>query len=132
MLGDMIGELRGQVTGNRVLSAECCPKMESSFQDIGKLLDVDVTDIGSFWTIFKEDGGLYGEGQGIFFTNDGEIVSWNAQGVGKMKGKAAEWRGSAFFNTTSEKLASLNNIVGLFEYSIDQEGHTIDKLYEWK
>ena len=128
----MIGELKGKVTGNRVLSVECCPKIESSFQDSGKILDVEVTDMGTFWTIFKEEGGLYGEGQGIFFTSGGEIVTWTGQGVGKMKGKATEWRGSVFFDTSSEKLARLNSTVGVFEYEIDEEGNTQEKLWEWK
>jgi len=132
MLGEIIGELRGKITGNRVLSVECCPKIESSFQDIGKILDIEVTDIGTFWTIFKEDGGLYGEGQGILFASDGEIITWTAQGVGKMKGRRAEWRGSAFFNTSSEKLARINNTVGVFEYAIDEEGNTQEKIWEWK
>ena len=131
MLGEMIGELNGKITGNRVLSVECCPKIESSFQDKGTILGIDVTDMGTFWSIFKEDGGLYGEGQGILFTGEGGIVTWTAHGVGKMKGKAIEWRGSVFFNTSSEKLARLNSTMGVFEYGIDEEGNTQEKLWEW-
>jgi hypothetical protein len=131
MLGKMIGELKGKVTGNRVLSVECGPKIESSFSDTGKILDVDITDMGTFWCIFKENGGLYGEGQGVFFTNDGEIVTWTGQGVGKMKGKGTEWRVSVFFNTSSKKLERLNNIMGIAEYEIDDEGNTQEKLWEW-
>jgi hypothetical protein len=131
MLGEMIGELKGKITGNRVLSVECCPKIESSFQDSGKILDVDITGMGTFWSIFKEEGGLYGEGQGVFFTNDGEIVTWTASGVGKMKGKVAEWRAAAFFNTSSKKLSHLNNIIGIAEFEIDDEGNIQEKLWEW-
>ncbi len=132
MLGEMIGELKGKITGNRVLSVECCPKIESSFQDVGKILDVEVTGTGTFWAIIKEDGGLYGEGQGVIFTNDGEIVTYTAQGIGKIKGKGAEWRVSVFFDTSSEKLARLNNIMGISEHEIDDEGNTIEKIWEWK
>ena len=132
MLGEMIGELTGKITGIRVLPMECCPKMESSFQDMGKILDVDVTDIGTFWSLFKEDGGLYGEGQGILMTDDGEIVTWTGQGIGNMKGKGADYRVSVFFNTSSKKLARLNNTMGISEYSIDEEGNTHEKLWEWK
>lgn len=132
MLGEMIGELTGKITGNRVLPNECCPKMESSLQDMGKILDVDVTDIGTFWTLFKEGGGLYGEGQGILMTNDGEIVTWTAQGIGKMKGKGTEYRASVFFNTSSKKLERLNNTMGIVEYSIDEVGDTREKIWEWK
>ena len=131
MLGEMIGELIGKITGNRVLSVECCPKIESSFQNMGKILDIGVTDIGTFWSIFKENGGLYGEGQGVVMTEDGENVTWTARGIGKMKEKGAEYRGSVFFNTSSQKLARLNSIVGVFEYDVDKEGSTQEKLWEW-
>jgi hypothetical protein len=131
MLGEIIGELKGKITGNRVLSVEYCPKIESSFQDIGKILDVEVTNIGTFWYFFKEEGGLYGEGQGVLFTNDGEIGTWTAQGIGKMKGKGAEWKASVFFNTSSKKLARLNNIMGIAEFVIDDEGNAQEKIWEW-
>ena len=130
MLEKIIGELRGKITGSRVLSVECCPKMESSFQDMGKILDVEVTNIGTFWYIFKEEGGLYGEGQGILFAKDGEITTWTAQGIGNMKGKGAEWRVSVFFDTSSQELAHLNNIMGIVEFEIDDDGNTREKIWE--
>lgn len=132
MLGEIIGELKGKITGNRILSVEHCPKIESSLQGAGKMLGIDVVDMGTFWAILKEDGGLYGEGQGILTTNDDEIVTWKAQGLGKMKGKEAEWRGSGFFNTSSQKLSRLNSTIGVFEFSIDEDGNTNEKIWEWK
>ncbi len=132
MLGEIIGELKGKITGIRVLPTECCPKMESSFQDIGKILDIDVKNIGTFWSFFKEDGGILGEGQGIMMTSDGEIVTWKGHGIGKMKGKGSEYRASVLFNTSSKKLERLNNIMGIIEYSIDEEGDTQEKIWEWK
>ena len=131
MLGEMIGELKGKITGNRVLSVECCPKIELSFKEMGKILDEDVTAMGTFWAILKEEGKLYGEGQGVITTKNGEIVTWTGQGIGKMKGKGAEWRASIFFNTSSQKLARLNNIIGVVEYEIDEDENTQEKLWEW-
>ena len=131
MLGDMIGELKGKLTGSRVLSIECCPKIEVSVQGIGKIIGIDVTDIGTFWEMIKEDGSLYGEGQGVMMSNEGEIVTWEAQGLGKTKGKGAEWRGSAFLNTTSERFSCLNNTVVIFEYNIDDNGNADEKVWEW-
>lgn len=131
MLGKMIGELTGKIVGNRVLEAECCPKIESSFQEIGKILDMEVTGIGTFWAIIEEGGNLSGAGQGVLTTNEGEMVSWIGQGIGKMKGRGSEWRASIFYNTHSEKLAHLNDIIGLVEYEIDEEGNTKDKIWEW-
>lgn len=131
MLGEMIGELRGKITGHRVLSVECCPKIESSFQDKGTILGVEVTSMGTFWTIIKEDGMLYGEGQGVLFA-DGDIVTLTAQGIGKMKGNGAEWKASVYFDTSSEKLVNLNNIVGVAEFDVDEEENTHIKIWEWK
>ena len=130
MLGDMIGELKGKLTGSRVLSVECCPKIEVSVQGIGKIIGIDVTDIGTFWEMIKEDGSLYGEGQGVMMSNEGEIVTWEAQGLGKTKGKGAEWRVSVFFNTHSIKLSHLNNIMGIVVFEIDDEGNTKEKVWE--
>jgi len=132
MLGEMIGEFKGKIIGMRVLSVECCPKMESSFRDAGKILDIDLTNIGTFCSIFKDDGGIYGEGQGILTNSDGDIVTWTGQGIGKIKGKGAEYRGSVFFTTSSNKLDSLNNMMGVFKYSIDDDGETHEKIWEWK
>jgi hypothetical protein len=129
MTKEMIGELTGKITGNRVLPMECCPKMESSFHDVGKLLDVEVTNIGTFWTLFKEDGGLYGEGRGIVMSDEGEIVTWTGRGIGEKKGKGAEYIASIFYNTSSEKFKRLNNIMGIAKYSIDEEGNTHEKLW---
>jgi hypothetical protein len=37
-----------------------------------------------------------------------------------------------FFQTTSQKLAALNNCCAAFEYEIDPSGQTISKMWEWK
>ncbi|MFZ3166594.1 MAG: hypothetical protein WA130_03190 [Candidatus Methanoperedens sp.] len=136
MLGEMIGETQGKITVSRVLpfeGEELAPKVESSFQDSGKILGVEVTNIGTYWSTVRA-GGLYGEGQGIVMTKDGEMASWTGQGVGKFtgSGSASIWRGSLFYQTSSQKLARLNNIVVVFEYEVDENGNTHDKLWEWK
>ncbi len=136
MLGEMIGETRGKITVNRVLPFESeglAPRIESSFQDSGKILGVEVTDIGTYWSTVRA-GGLYGEGQGIVMTRDGEMAYWTGQGVGKFtgRGSASIWRGSLFYRTSSQKLAHLNNIAVVFEYEVDEDGNTQDKLWEWK
>ncbi len=132
MLGEMICQFQGTIIGSRVLSVECCPKIESSFQESGKILDIEATGIGTFWAILKEDGKLYGEGQGITTTNDGENVTWTGRGIGRMKGKGCEWKVAIFFNTSSKRLARLNDIIGVGEFQIDEEGRTCDNIWEWK
>lgn len=41
-------ELRENMTEVSILDTEYCPNTESSFQDIGKIPDVEVKDTGSF------------------------------------------------------------------------------------
>jgi hypothetical protein len=37
------------------------------------------------------------------------------------------------FNSKSDgKLASINNMVGVFEYEADENGNTVGKIWEWK
>ncbi len=37
-----------------MLSVECYPKIESSFQETGKILDVEITGMGTFLAILKK------------------------------------------------------------------------------
>lgn len=134
MLGNMIGEVFGKITGNRVLPHEGpFPKIESSYQESGKILGVDITDIGTYWSTTKTEGVLYGEANGVMMTSNNETVLYTAQGIGKFTEQGAStWRGSLYFQTRSQVLADLNNIVGLFEYEIDENGNTHAKIWEWK
>lgn len=133
MLGEMIGETQGKIIVNRVLPSEGnSPKVESSFQESGTILGVDVTDIGSYWSVVRADGTLYGEGQGVIMTDDGEMAAWTGQGIGRFSGRATSWRGSLFYQTQSKKLARVNGMVAVFEYEIDENGNTHARLWEWK
>ena len=57
MLGEMLGEETGKITGTRVLPSEGgAPKLESSFQATGRLYGVEETDLGRLLrTIPPED-----------------------------------------------------------------------------
>ncbi|KCZ71044.1 hypothetical protein ANME2D_03074 [Candidatus Methanoperedens nitroreducens] len=134
MLGEMIGEIRGKITVNRVLPPEGgSPKIESSYQGSGKILGIEVTDMGTYWSVIRAGGMLYGEGHGVMMTKDNEMATWKAQGAGRVtKQGALTARGSQFFHTQSQKLAHINSIVAVFEYEEDENGNTHDKLWEWK
>ncbi len=135
MLGEFIGEMRGKVSGSRVLPSEgIAPKTETSYQEGGKIIGVEVTEMGTFLSVARVVGGLFGEGQGVTMTKDGEVAVWKGQGVGRFTGhgSAVSFRGAIFFQTTSAKLARLNSIAVVFEYEIDENGNTLSKLWEWK
>ncbi len=134
MLGEQLGQENGQVTGLRVLPGEDGPRVEVSFTATGTLLGVHGTDMGTYVSVIRPDGSLYGEGQGVLMTDDGEMAAWKGQGVGRFTGRgtAVSWRGAVYYQTTSERLARLNGIAVVFEYDTDESGKTEAKSFEWK
>ena len=134
MLGELVVEERGKVTGRRVLPSEGLgPKVEISFRAGSKILGVEGTDMGTYWSMVRPDGVLYGEGQGIVMTKDGEMVTWRGQGVGRFKaGGGVSWRGAVYYQTASQKLSRLNGVASVFEYEVDQNDNTSGKFWEWK
>jgi hypothetical protein len=136
-LGELIGEDRGKMTGERVLDVQV-PKMETSFTMEGNYRGTLCTDVGTYTSLLREGGVLYGEGQGIVTTKDGQgIATWTGQGIGRFIGPGrVSFRGSLFFRTPSMsqggKLSYLNNIVGVFEYEVDEAGNCSSKTWEWK
>jgi hypothetical protein len=126
----LIIEDRGKITGQRVLGVEG-PKIESSFTMSGRYKGEEGIDIGTYCTLMKqgegEGGVMYGEGQGVVTTKDGRgMATWTGQGIGKFTGPGKiSFRGSLFFRAPSAsggKLSSLANLVGVFEYEMDEEG----------
>ncbi len=135
MLGDQLGEIKGKITGMRVLEAGSeGPKAEISFQAAGKFLGADVTDMGTYSAVLTKSKVFLGQGQGIMMTNEGDSVYWEGKGIGKPtgKGQAANWRGSVFYKTDSQKFSRLNTLAGMFEYDVDENGNVAYKVFEWK
>jgi hypothetical protein len=135
MLGDKIGEVKGKIMGERILDVEG-PKIEYSFSANGRMKGVDITHLATFWTIPRGNGVLYGEGQGVMTTTDGsgEIATEVGRGIGQLteRGKKGRFRGSFFYRASpTGKLALLNNVVGMFEYEVDEAGNTFHKVWEW-
>ena len=136
-LGELIIEERGKITGERVLDVQV-PKMETSFTMEGNYKGTLCTDVGTYTAVLKEGGVLYGEGQGIVTTKDGQgMATWTGPGIGRFTGPGKiSFRGSLFFKVppTFEggKLSDLNNIMGVFEYEVDEAGNCSVKVWEWK
>lgn len=131
MLGELIVESRGKRIVRRTLSVNPL-KMEVSFEDAGKVLGVDYTGIGTYTAEVRAGGSLHGGGQGAYIAGDG-IVTWDGTGLGQIKpGGAVSYRGILFFHTTSEKLARMNAVAGVFEYEVNADGTTTSKVWEWK
>lgn len=135
MLGEMIGEDKGKITGVRVLPSEGAgPRMEVSFQGAGKLLGQEINEVASYTSTLLPSGVFNGVGQGVIMTPHGDVATWTGTGVGKPTGKgmSASWRGSLCYQTASKSLAGLNKIATIFEFEVDEHGNTIGKMWEWK
>ena len=137
MLGEMIGELRGKVTGQKILPSEGVnPKCETSFEVNGIVLGVEVTVMGTYWSVIRQNGTIYGEcpWQGFIMTKDGDVGTWGGAGVGRFTGEgtAVSFRGAIYFQIASQKLARLNNISVPYEFDVDAQGNALNRIWEWK
>lgn len=132
MIGDKVGESTGKRLVRRVLSVEP-PTAEVSFEDKGTLFGVPVSGLGSYTSVVRPDGSIFGSGQGMEMTEDGENLTWTGTGIGHFgPGGTVSYRGMLFWRTTSKKLARLNNACTAFEYEVDASGNTVSKMWEWK
>jgi hypothetical protein len=133
MLGDLIYEHKGKITSQRVLDVEGA-KMETSFSGSANYRGTDGTEIGTYSTIYRSEGVLYGEGQGVITTKDGEIATWTGSGIGKFTGQGKiRFHGPLLYRTISAgKLAFLNNLIGVYETQIDENQNFTYKVWEWK
>jgi hypothetical protein len=133
MLGEQIGTERGKVTGYRILRSETGPKVEVSFQATGQILGVDHSTMGTYTSMMRPDGTVYGEGQGVARGAKGQMASWVGQGVGKPgRGQAISYRGALYYQSASPEWSRLNSIAVVFEYEVDEQGNSDAKIWEWK
>jgi hypothetical protein len=133
MLGENIGEGKGRRTGRRVVATSPSFKVEVSFEDITTLLGVQGMNIGTYVSGPKPDGSIYGEGEGVFQTMEGDLVTWRGMGVGRFgSGGSVHYSGMVSYATTSKRLERLNKSAVAFEFDVDAEGTTLSKFWEWK
>jgi hypothetical protein len=134
MQGEKIGEESGKVTAQRVLpNPGNSPKMETSFQANLMLLGVEATDTGTYRSVVRPDGTLYGEGRGIVMGKEGDLATWIGQGVGTIKKDGAiSYRGAVYYQSASARWSRLNSVAAIFEYEVDAQGNIRCQLWEWK
>lgn len=131
MLGEQIAEGRGKRTGRRVIATQPQLKIEASAEESAKFLGVEGLSIITHRASTKPDGSLDGEGEGVFASPQGDTVTWKGIGVGRFgEGGSIHYCGSLSFNTTSQRLAKLNGISGVFQWEIDAQGNTYSRIWE--
>lgn len=136
MLGDTIGHARGQVVGTRVLPPiENEVNLEITFQGSGELLKVPFSDMGTSRLIFRQDGMIEADdGHIVMFGPKGEIARLKSAGLGKLSGPVPQGRytSTGMFETTATCWKHLNEIIGIFEFIVDEHGGYTVKIWEWK
>ncbi len=136
MLGNKINEERGKVTGQRMLPGDDYRylKMEVSFQTQGTTLGVQTMNMGTYEVFERVPGQLYGEGQGIMMTTDGDSAIWKGHGIGRMTGKGmgSSFRYSLAIQAGKGKLEKLNGVLVVGEHEIDENGNVHNQSWEWK
>ena len=132
MLGELLYQGSGKRIVRRVLSTEPV-QVEVTFEGGGKILGVDVIELGTYTSTIRSDGTIYGEGAGVLMSPTGDQVSWKGAGVGTFKERGAvSYRGAVYSQTASPKLSRLNTVAGVFEFESDENGTTQAKVWEWK
>jgi len=134
MQGEKIGEASGKVTSRRVLANPGGgPKMETSFEASARVLGVEATETGTYWSVVRPDGSLFGEGQGILMGKGGELSTWVGSGVGTIrKDGGVSYRGAVYHQTSTATWLRLNTVAAIFEYEVDAQGNSRSQLWEWK
>ncbi len=135
MLGEQIGEFRGKRVGMRVLPPEGgSPRMETTYQETGRLLGIDVVNSLTFVVTMGMGGVMHADGHIIVMARDGNGAMGRLTAIVRPTGKgtAGSVRGSVYFQTLSEKFARLNVVPGVFEAEEDENGNTQVRLWEWK
>ena len=137
MLGELLYEGKGRLAGSRILNVDEY-KVEHSMIEEGTIKDIEITMLGTFWTIPSGKNVTYVEGQGIITTKDGEdTATFRGYGIETSKGPVSvSFRGSVFYKSSSSstngKLSFLNNKIGVFESEVDESGTSNEKHWEWK
>lgn len=135
MLGDLIYEGQGKITSIRVLDVNES-KIEYSNSGTGKFKEnIEVTEMWTACSTPLSDNKIYGEGQGIYITKDGnEQITAKVYGVGNVSAGKIRYVSGLYFmsSSTGKNLSFLNSLVGVNEYEQDDSGKYIHKIWEWK
>ena len=136
MLGDKIGEERGKVTSRRALKSgdPHYLKLEISFESQGTIYGTPCMGIGTYEVFERVSGQLYGVGQGMIRTQDGEGAIWNGHGVGTpTPDGGVKFAASAAFQASAQgKLSRLNQVLVLVQHTASGDGSVKATFTEWK
>lgn len=135
MLGERIGQEQGRVTSRRILPGDDYRyvKMEITVETQCTILGQEATNIGTYTVFERVADQIYGEGQGIIMTKEGEGAIWRGHGVGHASadGSITFAASVAFQAAPGGKLAKLNAMLVLVEHTAGGDGSASSNLYAW-
>ncbi len=103
MLGEQIAEVKGKITGQRVLDIEG-PSIETSLSASGSLKGVQMKETITF--VGKPTntcGIIHGKGKAVIMAGESELATYTGEGIGRVDPLGSiNWRGSYFFSTSSK------------------------------
>ena len=129
MLGDLKYEANRKVAGYRVLAAEG-PKIEGTLKG-----GIETTDTVTYSSIPRLGGAYYAEGKWVLMIKEdvNELATWTGQRIAYYSGSKRRDVGSVFCRAGSTtRLLAFLNMVGVFEYEVDENGNSGGKIWEWK
>ena len=134
-LGNLILDETGTVTGLRVLSTDASgTQLEVCLQTTGTIRGVPETCFWTYTQLIRPDGSIYGGGQGVMTTQDGDVIQLIGHGSGQAPppGEATKFHTMIHPHSTAAKYADLN-VIGLAgEYDVDPDGSAVNKCWEWR
>ncbi len=134
MLGELVAESRGKVTGVRVLSIDGMnSKVEASFQGQGTILGKEMTEIGTYIQVSRPGGVAFAEGKNLIQTTEGEIAPWEGFSVARLTGEGFGENSAVAgaFHGASTGLDRLNRAAYVTEFESDAEGNYHYRTWEW-
>ena len=134
MLGELIGQCTGKVTGIRVLPTEGqYARLEVSLQGQGSLLGQPITDFGTYVQTVRPGGVLHGEAHNVMISANGEVADWFGGGVGRPTGPGFKSTYGAYgrFDSAPDALARLATVATAIEYDVEEDGSYRWQMWEW-
>ena len=133
-VGELVLEDSGQITGIRVLSTDASgTTLELSLQLSGTIRGVGQNTLWTYTMLQRPDGSLYGQGNGVLTTVNGDVIHLIGSGSGKANpGGIVRFCTMLHPHGATGQNADLNGIGLVGEYDVAADGTANNKNWEWK
>ena len=133
-LGELVLEDSGQITGIRVLSTDASgTTLELNLQLSGTIRGVGQNTLWTYTMLQRPDGSLYGQGNGVLTTVNGDVIHLIGSGSGKANpGGTVRFCTMLHPHGATGQNADLNAIGLAGECEVAADGTATNKCWEWK